>query len=117
MAAINKIQTVPKSEYFEKHLSILNPLLPYELTRNEIKFLSMFMSFSGELATDRFSATGRKIVRKAMGLSFPNMSNYLASLTKKEFIFENKDGVLDIQPILFPDSNEQLYNIKLICKE
>jgi len=82
----------------------------------EIKILAYFMSFSGELANDRFSSTGRKIIRDNLSLTHQSLSNYMRSLLDKKFLLE-KNGILTILPLLHPETTEQQYMIKLINKQ
>lgn len=100
-------------EYYKTHLSIINCLLPVKMTENEIKILSLFMSFSGELADDKFGVTGRKIIRENLRITHAGLSNYIASLMKKGCIVDD-NGKLKILSILHPDNKEQSYMIKLI---
>jgi hypothetical protein len=83
------------------------------MTQMEIKVLAWFMSFTGELLSDRFSATGKKIVREKLSLSHQGLSNYMRVLEEKKFLIQN-EGSLTILPILYPENVEQIYMIKLI---
>ena len=112
MKAVAKTLLLNKIEYYITHLSIINCLLPIKMTSTEIKILAWFMSFSGELGNDRFSATGRKIIRSKLGLTHQGLSNFMHSLLEKKFLLE-KDGKLSILQILHPEPDEQTYMIKL----
>ena len=112
MKTISKTLALDKVNYYETHLSIVNCLLPVKMTPTEIKILARFMSFKGELAKERFGATGKKLIRESMKLTHQGLSNYMNSLIKKRFIIELQ-GKLTIWPILHPEDTEQEYMIKL----
>ena len=112
MKPITKVLSLDKIEYYVTHLSIVNCLLPVKMTPTEIKILAGFMSFEGELAEDRFSSLGRKIIRENLLLTHQGLSNFMSSLIKKRFINEF-DHKLLILPLLHPDKTEQTYMIKL----
>lgn len=117
---IQKTITLPKTEYLEKHLEIINPLLKKEmqLTNMEIKVLAMFMGFEGEVAEmDRFCTPLRKIVTKTLGVSGPGLSNYITSLKSKGVIQEVLDGTLKVLEHLIPEKEIQGYQIKLIKQQ
>lgn len=115
MKSIVKTLELNKIEYYFTHLSIVNAVLPVKLTPKEIEVLAWFMSFEGDLATDRFGTTARKIVRESLEISHQGLSNYMKSLVSKRFLLENQDSY-QILPILQPDKNEQTYMLKLIKK-
>lgn len=113
MKAIKKQLVLNKVDYFEKHLNIIKPFIPKELTPKEIKVLAVFMSFEGELAKDRFGPTARKMVMDIADISAGGLGNYLRALKDKEFLKE-AGGNMEIWPILFPEEKEQVYMFKII---
>jgi len=113
---IQKTVTLPKNEFFEKHLEIINPLIPkhLRLTPMEIKVVAAFMGFEGEVAEeDRFCTALRKIVMKRLGITGPGLSNYITQLTRKGVITEKLDGGLKILDYLLPEQGQQFYQFKL----
>lgn len=113
MNPISKSLILNNEDYFRVHMEIINPLLPIKLSPKEIEILAIFMTFTGTLEQDKFSTTGKKIVREKLKLSHQSLSNYIASLVKKGFLVES-DNKLELRPILFPHKEEQTYLIKLI---
>mgnify|MGYP003108959002 CR=1 FL=1 len=107
-----------RKEYYEKHLSIINPLLPTQLTVKEISVLAAFMSLSEEITEDDvFNTLARKKVKKALKLSAGGLSNYLDALIKKGFV--NKSDItkrITIKEYLIPDPIAQGYQFKIILK-
>ena len=115
MKVISKSISLDSSDYYKRHLYIINPMLPIQLTDKEIDVLSTFMSFTGDLAKEPFSTTGRKIVKEKLSLSLGGLGNYLRSLKSKGFILgEDK---LYILPLLIPEPDVQIYNFRLIKNE
>jgi hypothetical protein len=112
LQTISKTLNLSEDDYFRIHMEIINPILPIKLSIKEIEIISVFMSFTGTLAEDRFSTTGRKIVREKLNLSHQSLSNYINNLTSKGFLIE-KDNKLTLLPILFPNKTEQTYLIKI----
>lgn len=113
MKVIKKVLKLKKKDYYTKHLLIINPLLPKQLTPKEAEVLATFMSLEGDLSKVPFSTTGRRIVRERLGISAGGLGNYLDQLKEKGFILENNTE-LSILPILIPNSKEQLYQFKLV---
>lgn len=113
MKVIKKVLRLEKNEYYTKHLLIINPLLPKQLTPKEAEVLAAFMSLEGDLANMPFSTTGRKLVREKLNISAGGLGNYLDQLKEKGFILEGNNGLF-ILPILIPNSKEQIYQFKLI---
>ena len=111
-----KAVRLPKVEFYETHLSIINCLLPEKLTPMEIKVLANFMSLDGDAAIHKFGSSGRKIVMDELGISPSGMSNYIKSFVIKKFIFKAGD-VYKIWNILEPKNKEQNYMIKLIMTD
>lgn len=112
MIPIKKSYKLLKGEYYEKHLSIINSLLPEQMTPKEIEVVATFLSLEGDLANDPFSTTGRKIVRDKLKLSPGGLGNYINQLREKRFLVE-VDKKLIILPILIPSKNVQTYQFKL----
>lgn len=103
-------------EFFIQHLKIINPFLPVELNKRELEVLGVFMSFKGEIAEeDRFCTSLRKEVMKVLGFKNEGgLGNHLKSLKDKGFILEGLTGKLMIREFLFPKSEEQDYQFKII---
>lgn len=114
MKLIQKVFTLPKDKYYEKHLAIINPLLPFQMTEKEIEVIAAFLEVESELGKYTFSSIGRKQVRVKLKLSNGGLSNYLRELKLKNFILEDKDSNLSILDILKPEDSLQGYQIKLI---
>ena len=106
---IIKTITLTKDDYYKRHLHIINPMLPKNLTPKEIDVLAGFMALNGTISNDRFGTTARKMVIEQLSLSLPGLANHLRSLRNKGFI---KDDI--ILPILFPHNESQEYEFKLI---
>lgn len=111
--AIKKGVRLPKNQYYETHLSLINCLLPVKLTPMEITVLSRFMALEGDIALHRFGSSAKKIVKDDLELSTAGMSNYMRSLTEKKFLIKKGD-IIEILPILFPKKEEQSYMFKLV---
>lgn len=109
MKEIKKTLTLDRTQYYEKHLAIINPMLPVRMTQKEIEVLASFMSLTGDIAKDRFGTTARKIIMEKHNISSSGIVNYLRSLREKQFINGDK-----IHPILFPEEDEQIYKFKLV---
>ncbi len=112
MKVIKKVLRLNRADYYEKHLLIINHILPKQMTPKEATVLAAFMSLTGDLAEDPFCTTGRKIVRERLGISPGGLGNYLDQLKSKDFILE-EEGKLVILPILIPEKDEQFYQFKL----
>ena len=112
MEVITKTLRLEKIEYYITHLSIVNCVLPVKLTPKEIEVLAWFMSFDGDMAKDRFGTKAKKTVRIAMTLTHQGLSNYMRSLADKKFLLE-RDGKMEILPILHPNKDKQKYMLTL----
>jgi hypothetical protein len=101
-------------DYYIKHLQIINPFLPLQLTPTEIEVLAAFMSLDGEVAEkDRFGTSMRKQVKSQLdNMSAGGMSNHLRHLLDKGAIFKD-NGQLTIRPFLFPEEDGQGYQFKI----
>ena len=113
MEILKKQLSLESNEYLITHLSLVNVLLPVKLRPKEIEILAIFMSFTGELANNMFSTTGRQLVRVKLNISNAGLANYIMSLKKKGFI-KKVEGIYRVYPILHPQKEEQAYQIKLI---
>ena len=113
MKPLKKQLKLDNKEFYDTHMSIVNALLPVKMTPKEVEIVAAFLSITGTLAEDRFSTTGRQVVRKLLGISHQYLTNYIKSLIKKGFIQENNNK-LELIPILFPERKEQNYIIKLV---
>lgn len=105
-----------KEDYYDTHLSIINCLLPKKVTPTEMKVLSTFMSLEGHIAEYRFGPSAKKLVMQKLGLSPAGLSNHMKELVNKQFLIK-RDGVISILPILWPEPDEQFYNLKLTNNE
>ena len=102
-------------DYYSTHLDIINPFIPQKLTEKEREVLAMFMSFTGELAEkDRFGTTFRKVVMQKLNLKPGGLSNYIRIFKDKEVVDEELDGTLHIKNYLFPETEEQFYQFKIL---
>lgn len=112
MKEIKKLLKLSGIEYYETHLSIINPLLPVKATPMEIKVLSCFMSLSGDIARYRFGPSAKKIVMSTLAISPAGLSNYMTALIEKGFLIKTGDEITFL-PILIPEDKEQMYLFKL----
>lgn len=114
MKIIQKSLVLGKVEYYEMHLSIINPLVKIPLANMEIKVLAMFMSLEGDLVqNDRFNTEARKIVYKTLNISNSGLGNYLKTLKDKGAIVTGLTGNLEIMKGLIAEDNEQFYQFKI----
>lgn len=114
MKVIQKVFKLPKSEYYKKHLAIINPLLPVQMTDKEVEVIAAFLDVESELGKYTFSSLGRKKIREKLKLSHGGLSNYIRELKNKSFLVKDKDGELTILDILRVEPGVQGYQIKLI---
>jgi len=114
MQEIKKLLHLPKHEYYETHLSIINCIIPEKLTPMEVKVLAHFMSLEGDIAQYRFGPSAKKIVMEELNLKPAGLSNHMRELFNKKAIKKNEDNRISIQPILLPEKDQQLYMFKLI---
>ena len=110
---LSKELLLPREEYYERHLGILNVLLPSKMTPKELQVLAAFMSLDSD-NKNRFGPNSKKTVMKRLSVSPSGLSNYLQSLKKKGFVYHNEEGDLNILNIIVANSEEQLYQFKLI---
>lgn len=101
-------------DYHVKHLEILNPVLPAQLTKKEIEVLAGFMSLEGDLVKeDRFGTQARKTIREKLDMSPGGLGNHLKQLKNKFFIYEGENGKLMIKSFLIPNDKVQGYQFKI----
>lgn len=112
MKQFKKQLILPKQQYYETHLYIVNSVLPTKLTNKELEVLACFMSLDEGFLKDRFGAAGKSIVKERLSLSAAGLSNYLKILKEKGFII-SKDGVNNIHPKVMIESTEQDYYFKI----
>lgn len=115
MEVIKKAIKVKPEEYFNKHLEIINPLMPTKFTPMEMKVLTAFMNIDGEEVEEgRFNPYTRKLVMKDLGLSAGGLGNYLRSLVKKGFLIKSKyTKNLSVADYLIPEDKWQGYQFKI----
>lgn len=115
MNVIKKQLDLNDELYYIKHLSIINPILPVQMTAKEIEVLGNFMSLKGDIADrDRFGTTCRKIVKDKLKLSDGGLGNHLKSLKDKSFIYSIGDGKMAILDVLLADEQQQGYMFKIV---
>lgn len=119
---MNKIQKgliLNKDEYYVKHLSIINPVLPVQLTNKEILVLASFMCLPPSITEDdRFNSLARKKVMEKLNLSPGGLGNYLKSMIEKGFL--RKSDItkrISINEVLVPEQNKQGYIFKIELKK
>lgn len=112
MEIIKKALKLNREDFYEKHLLIINHILPKQMTPKEAKVMASFMSLTGDISKDPFGTSGRKIVRNKLGISAGGLGNYLDQLKEKGFIVEQING-LTILPVLIPKNTVQGYQFKL----
>lgn len=111
---ISKQLVLNKYDYYETHLNIVNSVLPEKLTSKEIQVFSRFMAFEGDIATDRFGTSARKIVKEELKLSDGGLGNYLKIFKDKGLILTNEvTNKLYLNPILEVNNKEQVYVFKI----
>lgn len=102
-------------QYYHKHLEIINPFLPVQLTKTEIKVLAMFMSFEGEIAdNDRFGTSSRKVAREKLGISNSGITDYFKAFISKNVVYERLDGKLELADFIKAENPHQFYQFKII---
>lgn len=114
MNVIKKQINLTGEDYYIKHLSIINSMLPVQMTTKELEVLGTFMSLEGDIADrDRFGTTCRKIVKEKLNLSDGGLSNHLKSLKEKSFIYSIGDNKMAILDVLLADESQQGYMFKI----
>ena len=105
------ISDLDELDYYKKHLEILNPFLPVQLTPKRLEVLAAFMCLK---ESERFGTTARKMVRKELNLTHGGLGNYLKYFIQEKFIYvpEGKDNY-EVREWLFPDPTVQGYQFKI----
>jgi len=118
MKLIRRVFHLEKDDYYRKHLSIVNTLLPMYLTVKEIEVLSTFMSLDKNLIEeDMFNPVSRKRVMKELHLSPGGLGNHLKSMINKKVLDRNKiTNKITIKTFLLPQEPVQGYQIKILKK-
>ena len=62
MEILKKSLLLNEEDYFTTHLSIINPMLPKQLTPKEIQVLGAFMSLKGDIGSEQFMTVLTMIV-------------------------------------------------------
>lgn len=118
MNIIRKGLKVPMTQYLDKHLTIINQMLPRPLTPTQLKVLAAFMSLDGDLAKYPFSTTGRRVVREKLDMTSQAMYPHLEGIKSKGLIEgHGKSDAYPIRSFLFPNREGQLYQFKLEINE
>lgn len=119
---VEKIQkglVLSKEEYYVKHLSIINPMLPQQLNKKEIEVLAAFLALDKAVVEDDyFNTLARKKVRVQLNLKPGGLSNYLRTMIEKGFL-EKSDitSRITIQPYLIPNLTAQGYMFKIVKQQ
>jgi len=118
MKVIQKSLELQGSQYYEKHLSIISPMLPEPFTHKEITVLAAFMALPESVTEDdKFNSLARKKVRQQLSLSAGGLSNYLGSMIKKGFLTKSEiSKKIKIKEYLVPEEDFQGYMFKLTKK-
>lgn len=113
-----KLEVGSKDEYFLKHLSIINPMLPAQLTGKELEVLAAFMALPSEVTEDdTFNTLARKKVKAKLNLSSAGLSNHLGEMIKKGFLQKSEvTKRIRIREFLLPQNNAQGYQFKILLK-
>ena len=106
MKSIKKFLKLDRYEYYKKHLLIINNFLPIQITNKEIEVLASFMALEGDLKSNPFCTSGRKIIMERLNLSPGGLGNYLDKLEKKQLIYK-ENNIVKILPILIPEDTLQ----------
>lgn len=106
-----KLETL---DYYRRHLSIVNCLLPVNITNKEIEVLALYMYYSKTLNDDKFGTRTKKLIRVTLNITHQGLSNYINSLINKGFLILKDNKELSILSILHPNPTEQTYMLKLI---
>lgn len=106
-------------EYYKVHLTIINSMLPVQLTPTEIEVLATFLSVPEGIKQNYIFNTGsRAYVKAKLNISASGLSNYLKPLINKGFIIKDKDTkLLSVNSLVVPEETVQLYNFKISKNE
>lgn len=115
MKPIQKLLVLDKVEYYEKHLSIVNSVLPITMTLKEIEVLSNFLALDRIIIEeDMFNTIARKKVMDKLGLKPGGLGNHLKSLIEKGFLTKHEiTKKITLREFLIPDEPIQGYQFKI----
>jgi DNA-binding MarR family transcriptional regulator len=118
MKPIQRILHLKQDDYYIKHLTIINTLLPTYLTDKEIEVLAAFMSLDKNLIEDdMFNTVARKKVMTKLNLSPGGLGNHLKSMINKKVLDRNEiTNKITIKTFLLPQEPAQGYQIKILKK-
>lgn len=121
MQVITKALKVGRVGYYEKHLLILNVILPesqfpLKLKPKEIEVLATFMAQDKNIIEDdMFNVLSRKKVMQALKMKPGGLGNHLKSMLDKNYLERHPvTKKLSLKKYLFPVDNGQGYRVKLI---
>jgi len=114
-----KLDGLTPIEYFKKHVEIVSLFLPWEITPTEIIVLANFMALKGDIVTDdRFCTSARKQIRAKLKMSPGGLGNHLRKLKDNNYIKEDDNGKLTINPYVIPDNKKfQSYQFQIVSDE
>lgn len=112
---IRRAFTLKPREYYEKHLQILNIIIPANLTRKEIEVLATFMSLDkGVIEEQMINPISRRKVMEELKLSPGGLGNHLKSMIEQKALIKNDiTGSIKLNPFLIPNDPMQGYQIKI----
>jgi len=118
MKPIQRILHLNENDYYIKHLTIVNTLLPTYLTNKEIEVLAAFMSLDKHIIEeDMFNTVARSRVMKKLQLSPGGLGNHLKSMINKKVLDRNEiTNRISIKDFLLPQEPTQGYQIKILKK-
>jgi|GEM_PF-1968330 len=118
MKIIQKSEKLSHEDYYKKHLSIINSMLPNHLVPKEIEVLAAFMGADPKLIEDdRFNPVIRKKVMAQLGLQPGGLSNYLKALINKGCLTKSEiTKKITIKEHLLPEDDGQGYRFKIMKK-
>jgi hypothetical protein len=110
---IKRVIKLDSYAYFQKHLQLVNLLLPSHMTNKEIDVLARFLDIAKNNSEDTFSSDVRKQVIEKENISSQYISNILRSLTEKSVVIK-EDNRYVLKSFLYPDDDIQQYQIAII---
>ena len=119
MKVIQKVLTLESVDYYVKHLSLINQVLPVQLSPKEVDVLAGFMSADKKLIEeDMFNSVVRKQVMSMLSISPGGLGNYLKSMITKGLLERSEiTKRIKVKPFLLPEETIQGYQFKLIKKD
>lgn len=102
---ISKTFYVEGSKVYQKHLEILNGVLPIKLTDKEIDVLATIIKYGS-----RVNQGVKNVIRDDLGMNKSNVNKYIKSLEDKGFIIGGA-----VIPLVVAKAKELSYNF--IIKE